>query len=90
LEGSEAFVKPLWSRELVQTVKELREEYSMVVVYKFYLRDPERGDVLIGVLPERRRSPQRITQEAIMNWVKKMPFDKGINGNDIYFISVEA
>ncbi len=36
--------------------------------YEFYCRDAREGSYLIGILPERRRIPERITQESIMNW----------------------
>ena len=44
-----------------------------MVAYEFYLRerrDPMETEVfhLIGILPERRRNPSRITGESIMNW----------------------
>jgi hypothetical protein len=58
-----------------------------MVAYEFYWRD-EIGDAhLVGILPERRRDPNRITEESIMNWVKKIIGD-GIKINDIFFSKV--
>jgi hypothetical protein len=39
-----------------------------VISYEVYWRDPIKGYQLIGVLPERRRSPKRITNESVINW----------------------
>lgn len=36
--------------------------------YEFYWRDAIDGFHLVGILPERRSAPERITQESIMNW----------------------
>jgi hypothetical protein len=42
-----------------------------MVGYEFYCwRDPK-GYELIGVLPERRNNPQRITKESVLNWGQK-------------------
>ncbi len=56
-----------------------------MIVYKFYLRDAIKGDIFLGALPERRKNPQRITQESIINWGRKY---FGTNGKDkdIFFI----
>jgi hypothetical protein len=37
-----------------------------MIVYKFYLRDAIKGDIFLGALPERRKNPQRITDESII------------------------
>ncbi len=61
-----------------------------MVAYEFYLRDEGRGDQLIGILPERRKDPERITEASIMNWVK-IVLGSEVNGNldNIYWIKVE-
>jgi len=58
-----------------------------MVAYEFYFRDPIKGYQLIGTLPERRKSPLRITQESVMNWVSKI-LGENINFNDIFFITI--
>jgi hypothetical protein len=58
-----------------------------MIAYEFYLRDPVKGSELIGVLPERRKDPVRITHKSVMNWVKNV-FDNGLGNKDIYFIQV--
>jgi hypothetical protein len=56
-----------------------------MIFYKFYLRDPIKGDILLGILPERRKNPQRITDESIINWGRKY-FCKNAKDEDIFFI----
>ena len=51
-----------------------------MVVYKFYLRDAIKGDIFLGILPERRKNPQRITDESIINWGRKYFV---MNGKDV-------
>jgi len=43
-----------------------------MVAYEFYWRDKKGRDHLIGILPERRKNPKRITQESVMNWGRKV------------------
>ena len=60
-----------------------------MIVYKFYLRDAIKGDIFLGVLPERRKNPRRVreesTDESIMNWGRKY-FGKNTEDEDIFFI----
>ena len=58
-----------------------------MIAYEFYLRDPAKGNKLVGILPERRKDPARITQQSVMNWVGKL-FINGLSDRDIYFIEV--
>ena len=58
-----------------------------MIAYEFYQRDPVRGDKLVGVLPERRRNPERSTQESIMRWGENI-FGNDVNFKDLYFIKV--
>lgn len=39
-----------------------------MVVYEFYRLDSSGECQAIGVLPERRKNPERVTQDSIMNW----------------------
>ncbi len=58
-----------------------------MVAYEFYWRD-EIGDAhLVGILPERRKDPDRISDESIMNWVNKIIGDT-LRANDIFFSKV--
>jgi hypothetical protein len=56
-----------------------------MVAYEFYWRD-EIGDIhLIGILPERRKNPLRISNQSILNWVDKVT---GNGGNNIFFTKI--
>ena len=41
-----------------------------MVVYGFYLNDSEGNENLVGILPERRKNPMRITRESVLKWGK--------------------
>jgi hypothetical protein len=60
-----------------------------MVVYKFYLRDAIKGDIFLGALPERRKNPQRVseesTEESVMNWGRTY-FGKNAKDENIFFI----
>jgi hypothetical protein len=58
-----------------------------MVAYEFYLCDPVKGYELIGVLPERRKNPERITQKSVMGRAEKV-FGDNLSTIDIYFIQV--
>ncbi len=58
-----------------------------MVAYEFYWLDPRGGYQIIGILPERRKNPERVTQESIMKWGEKI-FGKDIDTKDIFFIQV--
>jgi len=58
-----------------------------MVSYEFYWLDLIKGYQLIGVLPERRKNPKRITQASIINWGEKY-FGKKLALKDIFFIEV--
>ena len=60
-----------------------------MMAYEFYWRDEKGEDHFIGILPERRRKPERITQESILNWGWKVIGDKS-NVKDIYFVKVDV
>ncbi len=59
-----------------------------MIAYEFYYRDPEKGDRLIGILPERRKDPARITPDSIMHWVETI-FGRNINDDEVYYIKVK-
>jgi hypothetical protein len=59
-----------------------------MVAYEFYWLDETGKEHLIGILPERRKDPERITQESILSWGwKVIGHDSDVN--DIYFVQVE-
>ena len=55
--------------------------------YELYWRDPTKGYQLIGVLPERRSDPKRITKESVMNW-GKIYFAKNLKENYMFLFQV--
>jgi hypothetical protein len=58
------------------------------VAYEFYWRDEAGKEHFIGILPERRKNPERITQGSVLNWGwKVIGHDSDVM--DIYFVQVE-
>ena len=58
-----------------------------MVAYEFYRLDSTGEYQIIGVLPERRKDPERVTQESVMNWGIDC-FSKDLVVKDIFFIQV--
>jgi sulfatase maturation enzyme AslB (radical SAM superfamily) len=58
-----------------------------MIAYEFYRRHSLKGYQLIRVLPGRRRTPTRMTQASLMNWVKKV-FNNYLRSNGIDFFQV--
>ncbi len=46
-----------------------------MVAYEFYVDDGTEEFHLLGILPERRKDPSRITYESILNWAKLLAGD---------------
>jgi hypothetical protein len=59
-----------------------------MVAYQFYWRDETERIHFIGILPERREKPERITSESILNLGWKVIGDRS-DLNEIYFVQVE-
>ena len=53
-----------------------------MVAYEFYLNDSEGDKSLIGILPERRKDPKRITKESVLKW-GRMVLGDGVDNKDI-------
>jgi hypothetical protein len=61
-----------------------------MVGYELYRwRDLRKVYEWIGVLPERRNNPQRVTKESVLNWGQKY-FGIHLNLGDMYFIQIET
>ena len=77
-------------RNKLVTVEKLRLEIGQMTAYEFYSRD-ESGELhLIGVLPERRRDQERITDESVINWARSLLGDEsGVNNVSYSTISLE-
>jgi len=58
------------------------------VAYEFYCHDETGKEHLIGILPERRKNPERITGESIFNWVSKV-IGSHADVKNIYFAQIE-
>jgi len=59
-----------------------------MVTYEFYWRNETGEEHFIGILPERRKNPERITKDSILNWGWKVIGDNP-DVNNIYFVQVE-
>lgn len=46
-----------------------------MVAYEFYVSDSKGNKTLLGILPEKRRNPKRITQKSILRWGKMCLYD---------------
>ncbi len=57
-----------------------------MIAYEFYWVDKRRDSHFFAILPERRKNPERITEESIMKWGKMV----GPNFGIIHFIQVEV
>jgi hypothetical protein len=58
-----------------------------MLAYQFYCLDEQGNDHLIGILPERRFNPDRITDRAIVNWATEA-IGSGFQGCRIRFVRV--
>jgi hypothetical protein len=47
-----------------------------MLAYEFYRHDEAKGYELIGILPERRKKPERITKISILTWAQMILEDK--------------
>ncbi len=59
-----------------------------MVAYELYLYDEIKGHKLIGILPERRKDPRRITKESVLKWGRMFLHDSADHKN-IFFKQVE-
>ena len=59
-----------------------------MVAYKLYLYDEIEGYELIGILPERRKDPKRITKESVLKWGRMLLGDSAHDKN-IFFKQIK-
>ncbi len=59
-----------------------------MLAYELYLYDEIGGYRLIGILPERRKDPKRITKESVLKWGRTLLGDSANDGN-IFFKQVK-
>jgi hypothetical protein len=60
-----------------------------MTAYEIYCRNEKGDEHFIGILPERRKDPKRITKESVLNWGWKVIGDSS-DVKDIYFVSVDV
>jgi len=60
-----------------------------MTAYEFYYRDEKGREHFIGILPERRKDPKRITKESVLNWGWRV-IGESSDVKDIYFVSVDV
>ena len=58
-----------------------------MVAYAFYMLEEIEKVHFIGLLPERRKNPERITQESISNFMRKF-FDNEADIDNLFFIEI--
>ncbi len=44
----------------------------VMLAYELYIFNKEKGYQIVGVLPERRRDPMRVTEDSVTNWGKTL------------------
>ncbi len=60
--------------------------YNLIMVaYELRWRDKTGEEHLLGILPERRKDPKRITEESVLNWGRKILGDNP-DVQTIYFV----
>ena len=59
-----------------------------MVAYEFCWSDETGNQHFIGILPERRKNPERITKDSILNW-GWMVIGDNPDVNNVYFVQVE-
>jgi hypothetical protein len=55
-----------------------------MLAYELYTFNKKKGYEFIGVLPERRRNPKRITKDSVMNWGKSLLGDH-VDSKSMFF-----
>jgi len=63
------------------------KEGCPMTAYEFYWKDREGREHFLGTLPERRNSPERITEESIEKW-GRLIIGEWVKMNNLYFIQV--
>jgi hypothetical protein len=77
----------IWYKKCFEEVKEIisvSRGLIYMVAYKLYSFDEKTGVEFIGILPERRKDPKRITKESVLNWGRMILGNNG-DGKKIFF-----
>jgi len=67
----------------------IRKEACPMTAYEFYWKDHEGREHFLGTLPERRKNPERITEESIKKW-GRLIMGEWAKINNFYFIQVKV
>ncbi len=60
-----------------------------MTAYEFYYCDEKGKEHFIGILPERRKNPERITKDSVLNW-GRMVIGDNPDVENIYFVTVDV
>ena len=77
----------IWYKKCFEEVKEITSVSRgliYMVAYELYSFDEKTGVEFIGILPERRKDPKRITKESVLNWGRMILGNNG-DGKKIFF-----
>ena len=58
--------------------------FIYMVAYELFSYDEKKGYEFIGILPERRKDPKRITKKSVVNW-GRMVLGNRSEGKKIFF-----
>src|SRR4030066_1835372 len=58
----------IWYKKCLSEVNSLNRGFIYMVAYELFSFDEKNGYEFIGILPERRKDPKRITKKSVVNW----------------------
>ena len=58
-----------------------------VLAYEFYSRDPRKGIQFVGIFPERRKDPKRVSRDSIKKLGKRL-IGKDLDSKELSFNKV--
>jgi len=67
----------------------IRKEAWPMTAYEFYWKDREGREHFLGTLPERRKNPERITEESIKKW-GRLIIGEWATINNFYFVQIKV
>jgi hypothetical protein len=70
--------------EEFKDVNSLDRGFVPMVAYELFSYDKKNGYEFIGILPERRKDPKRITKKSVVNW-GRMVLGNRSDGKKIFF-----
>jgi hypothetical protein len=67
--------------------KKMEFQNRKMTAYEFYWRDLKGKEHFFGILPERRKRPERITDESVLNW-GKLVISSIADPNRMFYVQV--